>query len=83
MTFLGYVTSGHIKPECMPNLGRCSGFFSVRTARYLVSKLDGQIALHKGKRLRNFPIFFLALFGVPAKISGTISLYGHFLDNGS
>ena len=27
--------------------------------------------------------FFLALFGVSAKISGTISLYRHFLDNGS
>jgi len=30
-----------------------------------------------------FFVFLLALFGVSAKISGTISLYRHFLDNGS
>jgi hypothetical protein len=27
--------------------------------------------------------FFSALFGVPARILGTISVYGHFLHNGS
>jgi hypothetical protein len=36
----------------------------------------------KGSDCAIFHIFS-ARFGVPVRISGTISLYGHFLDNGS
>jgi hypothetical protein len=64
-------------------LGQCLAFFVVRTTRWLVLKLLGQIVLHERKRLHYFLYIFSALFGVPVRILGTISLYGHFLDNGS
>jgi len=65
------------------NLGQCLAFFSVRTARWLVLKFDGQMPLNERKWLRYFPYFFQHFLGVPVKISGTISVYGYFLHNGS
>ena len=67
----------------MLNLSQCLAFFSVRTARWLVLKFDGQILLDERKRLRYFPYFSQHFLGVPVKNSGPITVYGHFLHNGS
>jgi len=65
------------------NLGQCLAFFSMRMAWWLVLKIDGQMPLNERKRLCYFPYFSQHFLGVPVKISGTISVYGHFLHNGS